>query len=925
MSTTRVGEFYPVWPNIEGKNLSLQWGEIRENTSETKAIVRGSLQDLQDGVDDLNSLRALIGFLFGKQGAQNKYRFIYNKTTEEFCCQRNTGTEAVPVWEDVWCVRFSDGQFQVTSEGGIQSNAGFYGPLPHDLDRIGEIRDNGALGGTQFIRPNELYFNTRTGFYLTSVTSGPRAGKPIVNFSFPLGRAKTFAKNGRVWQIDHNFDTSPVMVQTMNDQDVVVIPDKVDVSNRNTAWFYFNEVTSGKALIATGGTGAVEFVTALTLKDGDNGNVFTQVEDINVNASQFYLSTTTQGQPVINLGITEDTIIGGELTLNSGSAHIVLAPESSAGTPEVEYSPGGTRMWGTQARSAFGYRIFDYSDDGGGTDVPVTVRPGAGNSAIVVTGSGALDTKPPGRVGLGTAVPDDKLHVAGRGRFDDRVLAEAFYLEPGSGGGMWKAGEDVVVGASDGEVKIEGGLRVDDKIVAENFYFASGGGLYRDGSSGDVELKTVGGDITYDSNRSHNFVSNSPTAVINLNKANVGDVWRWTVGAGNSLTLTDVEGGSNSPLSFETGAAAGAVQVDSGGVGFGNSRLSGDYVSVRGGDFAVYADARVSRDMSAGTVTSTGRVLGEAFYFHSHSTDGGGGIWKNGSDIVLNSENGNVVISDSRLEIMSNDSNSSTRTFVEITGAINPTDSGLVQERGIHFNPNYTIDNEDFILDGISIDGTTATNADPSGDFGIFRAIQIETTFSAFANNARIADAVAVNFEPDFNSDGDSPLDTEEVLGLNFTPIFTTSGTGARAAATLQAGIQIEPRWNTGTLTTVDLGTVYGVYGKNPSQTLLGASDGTEEMEGYHLVHLNDITAPGTIGSTGIACVYSDLSAGSGKHFLNNNGGAASDFGGGDISNFGSITPASVPSVTGSRGGNAALASLLSALETLGLITDNTT
>jgi len=36
-------------------------------------------------------------------------------------------------------------------------------------------------------------------------------------------------------------------------------------------------------------------------------------------------------------------------------------------------------------------------------------------------------------------------------------------------------------------------------------------------------------------------------------------------------------------------------------------------------------------------------------------------------------------------------------------------------------------------------------------------------------------------------------------------------------------------------------------------------------------------------------------------------------------------TPSTPPAVTGSRGGNAALASLLTTLATLGLITDNTT
>jgi hypothetical protein len=300
-SSVRTGNFYSPWPLIDGKNLQYQWGEIRSNTAETKALVRGSFQDIEDGADSLNALRALIGLAFGEQGFDNKYRLMYNKVSEEFCAQKNDGTEAVPVWEDVWCIRFSDGQFQVTSEGGIQSNAGFYGPLPHDLLAIGEILTSGALGGTQFANPNELYFNTNTGFYLTSVTSGPRAGKPIVNFAFPFGKSKSFNKTGRVWQITHNFNTSPVLIQTMNDQDVIVIPDKVDVSDRNVAWFYFNVVTSGKALIATGGTGAVDLLPALGVTDGDN--VYTHVDTLNFSDTDFYLSSNLAGSPVVNLEV----------------------------------------------------------------------------------------------------------------------------------------------------------------------------------------------------------------------------------------------------------------------------------------------------------------------------------------------------------------------------------------------------------------------------------------------------------------------------------------------------------------------------------------------------------------------------------------------------------------------------------------------
>jgi hypothetical protein len=44
-----------------------------------------------------------------------------------------------------------------------------------------------------------------------------------------------------------------------------------------------------------------------------------------------------------------------------------------------------------------------------------------------------------------------------------------------------------------------------------------------------------------------------------------------------------------------------------------------------------------------------------------------------------------------------------------------------------------------------------------------------------------------------------------------------------------------------------------------------------------------------------------------------------------NLNAVGKIVPSTVPAVTGSRGGNAALASLLTALAGLGLITDKTT
>ena len=625
-STERAGEFYSVWPILDGKQLNLQWGEIRRNTAETKAIVRGSFQDIEDGADSLNALRALIGLAFGEQGFDNKYRLAYNKTTAEFCAQKNDGTEAVPIWQDVWCIRFSDGQFQVVSEGGIQSNAGFYGPLPHDLLAIGEILASGALGGTQFTNSNELYFNTNTGFYLTSVTSGPRAGKPIVNFSFPLGKAKTFAKSGKVWQVAHNFNAKPVMVQAMNDGDVVVIPDKIDVSDPNNAWFYFNEVTSGKAMIAMGGLGAVETISSLAVTDGTNAyaavedlnfshsdfyltsdlsgspvvnlrpklevtdgiNDYLGVEVINLSGADFYLSADAAGEPTINLLLDDLSVNDGihthtsvqELNFNTANFYLTadaqgepvvnihsvditlgdhgslqgLSDDDHSAYPLVDMSRGfdnaadatatlqvssglttskivqigladqGTNKWLFKKNVANSLVIKDVAT---GTE-PFVMEPGAANNTLVID----ADSK----VGVGTAAPTAKLHVAGDTLVDDKVVAEAFYL---ASGGNWDSL----------------GLDVDGTLQATTGDF-----------SGDVTISTANGPTVLAINGTAGF----NRAALDFQVSGTTK-WRMLVTTDNAWSLQDDDAGTN-PLVLENNCPSNTLRLDgSGYVGIGTA------------------------------------------------------------------------------------------------------------------------------------------------------------------------------------------------------------------------------------------------------------------------------------------------------------------------------------------------------------------
>ena len=259
MADLREGEHFYVWPVIDGKGIQHQWGEIRQDTAEAKPVVENAWLDVESGIDLLNAEKVLSGFNFGELDFRNKFRLIYRKSNSQLCVQKNDNTVDDPDWEDCWCVNFSNGQFQVTSEGGIYSSSGFYGTLPDNvIDLVGEA---GTAGGTEFERVSKLFFNSDHGFYLSSIKDGPNAGSPLVNQAYPFGRAKVFTGlSGVEWQVEHNFSTSPVMVQVMDNNDRVVIPDVIDVSDPNTAYFYFDSSFDGKAYISSGGTGAIDLL-----------------------------------------------------------------------------------------------------------------------------------------------------------------------------------------------------------------------------------------------------------------------------------------------------------------------------------------------------------------------------------------------------------------------------------------------------------------------------------------------------------------------------------------------------------------------------------------------------------------------------------------------------------------------------------------
>lgn len=308
-------QFYTPWPKF-GKRLNFQWGELRQDVAILKAIARAQVQDVETGDDFVNANRVLAGLEFGEQTSntatfKNQFRLFYDKDNDKFCIQRNTGTEDSPVWVDYLCIDQASGLVTVTGLDagalGIGSSGGFYDLPDQRMQRIGEI---GNATPTVFAPPrtNALWFNSED-FYLTHKKSDPYQGTPVVNLKNSFGLARTFNASGVEWIINHNFNISPVMAQVVDNQDRVIIPDVIDVSDPNTAYFYFDSTVSGKVMIATGGLGVAEIAPLdpfyLIVRRTGESDVprFDDYADLLFDRDDFYIGyVENQHKAVIRLG-----------------------------------------------------------------------------------------------------------------------------------------------------------------------------------------------------------------------------------------------------------------------------------------------------------------------------------------------------------------------------------------------------------------------------------------------------------------------------------------------------------------------------------------------------------------------------------------------------------------------------------------------
>ena len=116
---------------------------------------------------------------------------------------------------------------------------------------------------------------------------------------------------------------------------------------------------------------------------------------------------------------------------------------------------------------------------------------------------------------------------------------------------------------------------------------------------------------------------------------------------------------------------------------------------------------------------------------------------------------------------------------------------------------------------------------------------------------------------------------------LSFAPILRARNAGDTLTINNVTGCFVGPLWNTNNATAiVDFGTIRGVHMINPAPVLFGQSLGTERAANVIGIDYANMTIPVT-GDRVV--VRSALAALTNNFFLQNNGGAESEFGFGDI------------------------------------------
>lgn len=260
----RDANFYAPWP-VLNKRLSFQWGNLRENHRETDPLLKNTFTD-DPGTNEFREY-AHAGQAQGSSSFRNRFRYIYLESDSKWRLQLNEGTVESPSWVDVLTADHPNKTVEVENDfianrieagdGGIHTDGGFYGIThPEKLKRFAQFPTGKTFNSI------EKLFVDNDDFYITPIKGGAHRGSPLLNLSHQFGRAQEFVQEtpSTTWEINHGFGVSPVFVQVMDNGKEVILPHRADVSDPDTAFFYFSQAIAGSVHVATGGVGAAELV-----------------------------------------------------------------------------------------------------------------------------------------------------------------------------------------------------------------------------------------------------------------------------------------------------------------------------------------------------------------------------------------------------------------------------------------------------------------------------------------------------------------------------------------------------------------------------------------------------------------------------------------------------------------------------------------
>lgn len=205
--------------------------------------------------------------------------------------------------------------------------------------------------------------------------------------------------------------------------------------------------------------------------------------------------------------------------------------------------------------------------------------------------------------------------------------------------------------------------------------------------------------------------------------------------------------------------------------------------------------------------------------------------------------------------------------------------SGGIITAGFDIQNDITVTGATFILS--ALDDHSILNWTVSPGFAVTTLFFARPTYRGL--NAGIPPAQCFLFaaQAAYDIQGAGNVTVTNYKGFSFSPILRVRNAGDDLTITAITGLTVGPLWNTNNATAVaDFGTIRGVHCLNPSAVLFGQSLGTETMANYIGLDMNSIT----LAVTGVrAAVRSNLVANAANFFLQNTGGAESDFGDGDI------------------------------------------